>query len=96
MDQRERTDARRAFKCHESALLAILSEWDPIGGSPPAGEYDCLAHHLLSALHQNATVDVVRSILLRELREHFGISAAEPSIEDVAQRILTWWEGTSK
>jgi len=74
----------------------MLSDWDPIRGSHPEAEYECLAHHVLSALHREPTVGNVRSVVSRELEQHFGVRATDPAIEDIARRILTWWGGISK
>ncbi len=70
--------------------MSILKEWDPIPGSPKE-EYECLAHHLLSALHRNRSVNDIRLLIEGEMDGHFGIRVSEEEVRQVAERIASWW-----
>ena len=91
MDRQQRSNMRRAFKQDELLLLGILNDWDPMRASPPHDEYDCLTHHVLSALHREPSVENVQKVITHELEAHFGLGTPGPAIHRVAQRIVAWW-----
>ena len=92
MKHTERKQQRDAFKRNEAGLRAILNEWDFIGGAPE-DEYDCLTHHLLSALErQGSDVEGITGVITRECTEHFWVEVSSKDAKTVAIKIVRWWK----
>ena len=83
---------KRRFNREEQFVRGALNEWDLIPGSPE-DEYDCLVHHILSALHAGANQEDLEMLIEEEMSNHFGLSATKSTETDlaVARTILEWW-----
>ena len=93
-NSRHRPEIKR-FKAEATCVRRILNEWDPIPGSPD-DEYDCLVHHILSALHRGSNRLGLIQLIKSEMAVHFcGIEAPDADIEMVAGKISQWWESQS-
>jgi len=59
----------------------------------PEDEYNCLVHHLLSALRRGVAREGLREEVESHLRGHFGFDARESSetAERIATATWTWW-----
>ena len=98
MKRPQRRARRLSFRKEESALRAIVRELGPMDPDGlPRDEYDCLVHHLLSALHKGAARDEVGLEAEFHLREHFGFDARVSSrtAEQIARATWAWWSNRS-
>jgi hypothetical protein len=61
----------------------------------PEDEYDCLVHHLLSALHRGVPREALGKEVESHLRGHFGFDAqvSAQTAELIAAATWTWWSG---
>lgn len=87
----EKSEAKKLI----SEVKAILNEWDFIGVMPgeggPDDEYDCLHGELIHLIQANADRGKIRSYLITELKDHFGLSQANYSqsgLEQVIERLV--------
>ncbi len=81
----------KLFKKEEHSVRAILNEWDPLQASPPPDEYDCLNHRVLSVLHSGSSRDDLKSMIEREMLDHFGFEAPKKGVEAVTDKLWAWW-----
>jgi hypothetical protein len=85
---------KNRIKADEIFVRRILTEWDPIPGSPD-GEYDCLVHHILSVLHHGVDQADLVSVIKNEMINHFGVEEPDANIARVADKISKWWSSKS-
>ena len=94
MMRSQRRARRSAFRNEESALRAIVSDLFRVDSNGvPEDEYDCLVHHLLSALHRGVgRVELVAGVE-SHLRDHFDVDvgASSQAADRVAGEAWTWW-----
>ena len=90
----QRRVKRSSFRKEESALRAIIADLGPMDPQGlPEDEYDCLVHHLLSALHRGVDRGGLVHEIESHLREHFGLGAGPSSqtADRIAEATWTWW-----
>jgi hypothetical protein len=90
MANADRKQKRDEFRREETALRALLKEWDPIPGSPE-DEYDCLVHNLLSHLHRGATREELPKLIDEHSTHHFGTMPSSSEVAVVAAHVWRWW-----
>lgn len=90
MTSNEHELKKRVVKGEEQTIRTLMNEWDPIPGSP-ADEYDCLVHHILGLLHQNAAKNQLRSMIQSELVCHFGLHPSNQEIDAITEKIWSYW-----
>ena len=94
MKRPERTERRSAFRKDESALRAIVRDLGPMDPDGlPEDEYDCLVHHLLSALHRGVTREGLGREIESHLEGHFGFDTrvSSESADWIASATWSWW-----
>ena len=94
MTRPQRRARRSSFRSEESDLRAIVRELGPMDADGlPEDEYDCLVHHLLSALHRGVAREGLGEEVKSHLRGHFGFDALESSetADRIAAATWTWW-----
>jgi hypothetical protein len=84
-----KTETKR-FKGDENSVRQILNEWNPIPGSPD-DEYDCLVHHILSAIHRGSREADLIQIIKSEMVQHFGVEESDRNIATVVEKLSEWW-----
>lgn len=79
-------------------LRQRLLDWDPIGVAGAAeaqDEYDCLISPLMHQLHDGATARDIGDWLIREMTDHFGMSADKKRERALASELKRWWESVT-
>ncbi|MEE1763742.1 MULTISPECIES: hypothetical protein [unclassified Streptomyces] len=75
-----------------SNLRSLLNEWDPIGVADQVqDEYDCLIAPLLTRLHAGSGPAVIGEFLGSELEDHFALDPQPQEVDQLANRLVTWW-----
>ena len=87
MNRQERRMRAKGFKKQERAILGVLSQWDVIRGAP-RDEFDCLAHHVIGALQQGASVVDLEAVIAHELTQHIGMKIAAEEVRRVAETLV--------
>ena len=91
------TKERKASRSRRGQLLTLLNGWDPAGvlqAGAPRDEYDFLVDSLLDLLSRNPGKEEVAFFLAREISEHFGTAAPDPS--QFAAKAVTWYQLASR
>ena len=82
------------FRKEESALGAIVRDLGPMDPDGlPQDEYDCLVHHLLSALHKGVTREGLNTEIESHLKGHLGFDTrvSLESADRIAGATWSWW-----
>jgi hypothetical protein len=87
-DHIKKREARR-FRDGSREIRELLTEWDPIPGSP-SDEYDCLIPQLYALLASGADAAEVERYVTEELRHHFGIEPDPSREHELAIRLTRW------
>ena len=72
-------------------LRGLLNEWNPIGGSLPPDEYDCLLKPLLGKLRAGCNEEFVERLLKDALDNHFGLSSAARQAKSFSKKVCAWY-----
>jgi len=79
----------------QKELRIILNEWDPIG-DVPEDEYDSFRDPIISMLHKGKTEKDIAEFLSRHLEGYVGLQSFPTESQEVAKKILCWWNKRNK
>src|SRR6266542_2521101 len=80
-------------------LRTRLLAWDPVGvrDAPEAhDEYDCLISPLMHKLHDGVAETAIGDWLIRELTDHFGMSADDERERSLVAALVSWWRSATE
>ena len=68
-------EIKQKYKADFATLTELVNSFDPCGlisGGAPSDEYDCLTQQLLSSVNNKKTREEMKSLILHEIKHHFG------------------------